>query len=406
MKTSRRFASALRVLAHSRARTTLAAAAVAVGVAAVILSRAVGVGAQREMNRTMQRMGTNLLLVKPLPLKPSPARPLIRGSAMSLSVDDCTALASQPLVHAAAPAIEGTIRIKSGTSAMKTTVRGTTTVYPSLRRFTLRSGRFFTGDDDRDARRVAVLGARVDAALGDGHSLVGEVIRIHDIPFDVIGTLEPKGTTADGGDEDNQVLIPLRTALRRVFNAHWLTTVYVSVTEPARMTDAQTELQHLLRARHERGTSRSPDDIAVQNTAKTRAVQQEMAASLSRYATGLGLIALFVGGIGIMALMLVSVRERTSEIGLRLAVGARPGDILVQFLIESSGLALAGWLAGVLFGAAGMMVLALTSNWTLAVPGSSIFASFAMAIGIGLGFGAWPARQAAAIPPMRALLRT
>lgn len=406
MKTGRRFTSAMRTLTHFRARTALAAAAVAVGVAAVILSRAVGVGAQREMNRTMERMGTNLLLVKPLPLKPSPARPQIRGSAMSLSVADCTAIEALPLVHEAAPAIEGSVRVKAGPAAMKTTVRGTTPAYPLLRRFTVRSGRFFTGDDDRHARRVAVLGARVDEALGDGHSLVGEVIRIHDIPFDVIGTLAAKGTTADGDDEDNQVLIPLRTALRRVFNVHWLTTVYVSVTEPARMTDAQTDLQHLLRARHERGTRRSPDDIAVQNTAKTRALQQQVTESLSRYATGLGLIALFVGGVGIMALMLVSVRERTSEIGLRMAVGARPGDILVQFLIESSGLALAGWVAGLLLAAVGLIVLAFTSRWTLAIPTSATFASFAMAVGIGLGFGALPARQAAATPPIHTLRQT
>jgi putative ABC transport system permease protein len=275
-----------------------------------------------------------------------------------------------------------------------------------VRRFQIAAGRFFDADDDRAGRRVAVLGARVNDDLSQGRPLVGQEIRIRGVPFDVIGILQAKGTTADGADQDNQVLVPLRTALRRVFNATWLTSVYVSVIEPARMNDADAGIQRVIRARHQRGTDRKADDFAVQNTANTRAFQQKMTESLSRYATWLAAIALLVGGIGLMALMLLSVRERTAEIGLRMAVGAQPRDILIQFLIEATTLALGGWTIGIILGGAAALAVALGTSWTVAVPMTSIAASFGLAVIIGLGFGALPAGSAARIPPIQALLMT
>jgi putative ABC transport system permease protein len=403
MKLRRRFITSLKPLLAHRVRTALALAGVAVGVAAVVVARAIGAGAQQEMLRTLQQMGTNLLIIKPLPVKRLVARREIRGVATTLTPEDYDALAALPLIAHAVPAIEGSVRVKAGTFAMRTTVRGTTAAYPHVRNFRLAAGCFFDADDDRAARRVAVIGARVNDELAPAGSLLGQEIRVRGVAYEVIGILEAKGATADGADEDNQVLVPLRTALRRVFNVTWLTTVYTSVTEPARMSEAAANIERVLRARHQRGSDAPTDDFAVQNTAKTRAFQQQMTETLSRYAAGLAAIALLVGGIGIMALMMLSVRERTSEIGLRMAVGALPRDILLQFLLEATVLALAGWAGGLVLGGAAALTVKLGTTWPIAVPGSAIAASFAMAAFIGLGFGAVPARNAARIPPIQAL---
>ncbi|MEW5983969.1 MAG: ABC transporter permease [Acidobacteriota bacterium] len=406
MKLRRRLRSSLRPLVTHKDRTVLALSGVGVGVAAIILSSAVGRGAQQEMARTIESMGTNLLIVKPLPVKRLVARQSVNGLARTLRFEDYEAIAALPLVAQAAPGVEGVATVKAGTVAMKTTVRGTTPAFPSVLNFRVVAGRFFDQEDNREARRVAILGARVHDTLFENEDPVGREVRIGGVPFQVVGILQAKGTTADGADQDNQVLLPFRTAGRRVFNSTWLTTIYVSVREPARMNDAESEIQGVLRARHRRGLDGGSGDFAIQNTAKTRSIQQEMTESLSRVATVLAAIALLVGGIGILALMLLSVRERTSEIGLRMAVGAQPRDILIQFLVEATALALAGWTGGILLGAAAGAAAAFGTTWMLGIPVDAILASLGMAIIIGLGFGALPALGAARIPPIRALLRT
>jgi len=386
-------------------RTALALSGVAVGVAAVIVSRAIGAGAQQEMLQTVDRMGTNLLIVKPQPVKRLVSRPEISGFATTLNLQDFEAIAGLPMVGEAAPAIEGGRRVKIGALAMKTTVRGTTRNFASIRNLQVAVGRFLDPEDDEAGRRIAVLGARVANELSPGLPLVGKEIRISGVPFEVVGILQAKGTTADGADQDNQVLVPIRTASRRIFNTTWLTSVYVCVAEPSKMSNAEAEIQRLLRNRHQKGIDPKPDDFAVQNTAKTRAFQQEMTASLSLYATWLASIALLIGGIGVMAFMLLSVRERTGEIGLRMAVGARSYDIFIQFLIEASVLALAGWVGGVFLGGAVALVVAIGTAWVVAPPVTAILTSFGMTMIIGLGFGAVPARNAARIPPIQALLK-
>jgi putative ABC transport system permease protein len=229
-------------------------------------------------------------------------------------------------------------------------------------------------------------------------------MRIRGVPFEVIGLFEPKGVLADGSDEDNQVLIPIRTALRRVFNVRWLSAVFVGVRDPQRMETAETEIGRLLRVRHRLSRDGSPDDFAIQNTTRFLAIQKQTADSLMLLTTGLAALALLVGGIGILALMLLSVKERTGEIGLRMAVGAKPRDILIQFLFEATLLALGGWLAGITIGAIGAVAVAFSTTWTIGVPGEAVLASLAMAVTTGLGFGALPARKASLVPPIEALL--
>jgi putative ABC transport system permease protein len=306
------------------------------------------------------------------------------------------------LVTEAAPGIDGLARAKFGTHTVVTTVRGTTTAFLHVRQFTLRAGRFLDADDNEGARRVAVLGARVADNLFPGSDALDQPIRIRGIPFDVIGVLEARGVMADG-DQDNQIVVPVRTALRRLFNVTSLSAVFVGVESSAHLDRLQSEITTLLLTRH-RLDARGEPDFAIQDPAKPLAAQKRIADSLSLVTTLLASLGLFVGGAGILALMLLSVKERTSEIGLRIAIGATPRDIIVQFLIEAACLALGGWMAGVAVGAFAGTAIAIGTQWTLAVPLDVFFASLAMAVTMGLGFGAFPARKAARVPPIRALL--
>jgi putative ABC transport system permease protein len=412
MRLARALRPALRALAAHRLRVALALSGVAIGVAAVLLTGALGAGAQREVARSLEAMGTNLLVVRPAPAKRLVARKEVRGFVTTLTPADAAALAGLERVDEAMPGMEGTLRVKGGGGSVTATVLGATRAFPRVRRFRLGTGRFFDAEDEDGARRVAVLGARVAERLfGDepAAALLGRGLRLRGIPFEIVGVLEAKGVLADGSDEDNTIVIPIRTALRRVFNVAYLSTVFVTVRDvrdagrPGPMDAAQAEIGALLRERHRRRGAALADDFAIQDKTKLLASQREAVATLTLFTAGLSGLALLVGGTGILALMLLSVKERTGEIGLRLAVGARPRDILVQFLAEATALALGGWLAGVAVAALGTVGLALGTSWKVAVPVGALLASLAMALITGLGFGAVPARRASLLPPIRAL---
>jgi len=409
MKLARSLRPALRALAAHRLRVALALSGVAIGVAAVLLTGALGAGAQREVSSSLEAMGTNLLVVRPAPAKRLVARKEVRGFVTTLTPADAAALAELERVDEAMPGVEGTLRAKGGGGSVVATVLGATQAFPRIRRFRLRAGRFFDAEDEKGARRVAVLGARVAERLfGDEppDALLGRDLSLRGNPFEIVGVLEAKGVLADGSDEDSTIVIPIRTALRRVFNVAYLSTVFVTVRDSSRhgqMDAAQAEIGVLLRQRHRLRDNVSADDFAVQDKAKLLASQREAAATLTLLTAGLSGLALLVGGTGILALMLLSVKERTGEIGLRLAVGARPRDILIQFLAEATALALGGWLAGVTLAALGSGALALGTSWKVAVPVGALLASLGMALFTGLGFGAVPARKASLLPPIRAL---
>ncbi len=397
MRLRRSVRLSVRALFAHRMRAMLALTSVSIGVAAVIVTSAIGAGAQTQILRNIERAGTNMLIVRPAPVKRLVARKTIAGTVTTLVPDDYDAITELSLVAAAAPGAEGALRVKAGDTATKTTVVGTTSAFPAIRHFSLRAGQFFDDDDDRAARRVAVLGASVSNALFAGQDPIGQEIRIRGVPFEVIGVLQAKGALADG-DEDDRVLVPIRTALRRILNVTWLSTVFVSVVDLEHMDEAQGEISALLRTRH-----RSRDDFEVQNVTRFLAIQQQAADSLTLLTTGLAALALVVGGTGILALMLLSVRERTSEIGLRLAVGATRRDILIQFLLEATLLAFGGWSLGALLGASGAAAVAFGTTWPIGPPVGAVLASLAMAVTTGLGFGAYPARTASRLPPIAAL---
>ncbi len=348
-------------------------------------------------------MGANLLVVRPAQVKKLVARKDVNGLVTTLRPEDAEDVEALSLVAAAAPAAEAPVRIKGGGAAMKTKVVGTTPAFQVVRRFRLRSGRFLSEDDDRASARVVVLGARVADALFPREDPVGAQVRLGDVPFDVVGVLEAKGVQADG-DEDNQVVVPIRTALRRVFNTTFLSTILVSVKDERAMADCEAEIADLLRSGHRLARDGRSDDFEIQNAARTFALQQQAAASLRVLTTGLAALALIVGGAGIFALMLMSVKERTGEIGLRMAVGARPRDILAQFLLEATMLALAGWVVGAAIGGAAGAVVAFATRWTAGMPAAAIASSLGMALALGLAAGAFPARKASLVPPIVALV--
>jgi putative ABC transport system permease protein len=400
MNLRRSIGPSLAALFAHRVRATLAVAGVTAGVAAFVLAGAIGAGAEADIRSRIENIGANLLVVRPAQVKRFVARKDVKGTVTTLRVEDLEAISALQLVADVVPGIETPVKVKAGSSTATTKVLGTAPAFPLVRRFEIAGGRFFDAADDREAARVAVLGSRVADALFE-HDPIGEAIRIRGVPFEIIGVLAAKGVVA-GGDEDNQIVIPIRTALRRVFNATWLTTIFVRVTNSDMMPEAEREIAGVLRQRH-RIAPEAQADFDVQNATTFLMLQQETAATLRRLTTGVAAIALAIGGTGILALMLLSVRERTSEIGLRMAVGAQPRDILVQFLFEATLLALGGWTAGVIVAAVGARGIALGIGWNLAVAWGPLVLSLGMALTIGLGFGVVPARRASLILPIHAL---
>lgn len=401
MKLRRNVGTSLRALFAHRVRAVLAVLSVSVGTAAVIVTDAIGTGADENVRRGVESLGVNLIVVRPAQVERTAARREVSGVAKSLAVADYEAIVALPEITRAAPSVDGAITVKSGRRAVPTNLLGTTPDYVVVRRYQLRDGRFFDDEDDQAARRVVVLGARVADQLADP-DIVGKQVRLRGIPFDVIGVLAPKGVLADG-DEDDEVLIPTRTAQRRMFNTPWLSAIYISAADPGTVAATESAIGQLLVQRHPPRIGRRAV-FEIQDASRYFAMERRTTDALASLTTGLAGVALGVGGTGIMALMLLSVRERTSEIGLRVAVGATPRDIVVQFLLESLILALAGWVFGVALGGAGAMGIKVGLGWSVALPASALVTSFGVGVAIGLGFGAVPARRASLVQPARALV--
>lgn len=401
MKLRRNFATSLRALFSHRLRTSLAVLSVSVGTAAVLVTNAIGTGADRGIQRGIESLGVNLVVVRPAQVRRTAARRELSGAVRTLTLADCAAIAELPDIAGVAPGIDGAVTVKLGTRTVPTQLLGTTPEFFDVRRFHVRSGRLFDDDDDRAARRVVVLGARIAQQLQDS-AIVGKQVRLRDIPFDVIGVLAPKGVLADG-DEDDQVVVPARTALRRLLNVTWLSAVYVSASDPALVGATEREIGALLTRRHPPSEA-TQAAFEIQDASRFFSLQQRTTAALASLTTVLAVVALGVGGTGIMALMLLSVRERTREIGLRVAVGATPRDIVVQFLLESLILALTGWIGGVVVGGVGAAAIKLGLGWPVALSAWPLLSSLALGVVIGLVFGALPARRASLVQPVQALV--
>ncbi|HEX9729543.1 MAG TPA: ABC transporter permease [Gemmatimonadales bacterium] len=406
MRLLRNVALSRKALWRHRTRTVLALGGTAVGVAAVLAMIAIGEGAERAVVARIGALGRNLLVVSAGPQERVPGRRVARGATVqTLTVADRDAIIEQSsLIALAAPSQDRPIQLNLGDRSTTATVRGTTVDYETIRDFRTAEGRYFTAEENRAGMRVAVIGARVRDRMFPGETPVGQSLRIGRVPFEVIGVLEAKGLSITGGtDEDAQVIIPITTALRRVFNLDYLSLIYLEVADPAMMNAAESEVAAILRERHRLNRRNQPDDFRMQNQNLVLAAELETVSSFRFMITGMGAVALVVGGVGILSIMLLSVRERRSEIGLRVAVGARRQDIWTQFLVEALTLGGAGGLAGLGLGLAAAWVVATFTEWSAVVTIPSVVMAVASALAVGLVFGVYPAQRAASWDPIEAL---
>jgi putative ABC transport system permease protein len=397
------FRIALKGLMAHRLRAALATLGIVVGVAAVIVMLAVGEGAKREVLGKIQGLGTNLAIVSAGQIKSVAGRPQLVGNVTTLDLRDVRAIGEEcSAVVRIVPIHSRKQAVKSGTGTTNTSVVGTSAEFVTVREFHPVRGRFFDDDEVQGASRVAVMGQTVLTNLGAGRDLVGETIRIGGVPFEVIGVLEPKGVNYAGVDEDDQILIPVTTALRRLFNATHLTSLYVQVRDERVMDAAAAQVGALLRERHRIRAGR-PDDFTIQSQAEILEAAQETSGTFTLLLGSVAGISLFVGGIGILAMMVISVRERTKEIGVRRAVGARRRDILAQFILEAASLSLAGGLIGVVVGLGGGVAIGRVTGWPTAVSPIAVLLTVGISALVGIFFGAYPARRAALLDPIVAL---
>jgi putative ABC transport system permease protein len=398
---------ALRALRVNKMRSSLTMLGIVIGVGAVIAMVAVGSGATQRIQEQISSIGSNLLIVLPGSATSGGMR-MGHGSTMTLTEDDARAIATEiPGVLTASGSMRGVAQVVYGNQNWSTAIQGTAPDYLEIRDWELESGRFFTQEDMDGATKVAVLGQTVKDNLFGGGDAVGQMVRIKKVPFTVIGVLERKGQTSWGQDQDDTVVIPLSTAKKRVLgvsqaNARFVGVIQIKAISPDLLSDIQAQAVELLRQRH-RLQPYQDNDFDVRNLAEMFAVQAASTQTMTLLLGAIASVSLLVGGIGIMNIMLVSVTERTREIGLRMAVGARSRDILGQFLIESVTLALVGGVLGILVGVGGSMLIALLAKWSTLITPASIAVAFGSSAFIGIFFGYFPARKAAYLDPIEAL---
>ena len=403
MKLSIVFSVAFQNLHTHKLRSSLALLGIVIGIAAVIVMTAVGEGAKKKTLDEIEKMGKNLLIINAGEVKMRHGVPRIRGNVTSLKTRDSKKIMENSrYISKAAPSHYQTLELKYGNGILMSTIVGTTPEFLEVRNFDILSGHFFTLQDLKSFKRVAVIGESVAKDLFLDDDPLDKIIKIRKIPFRVIGITKGKGMEADGQDEDNQVFIPISTALRRLFNQTYISTIYAQATEKDDIEEAVKEIKDILRIEHKLPSFKD-DDFSIRNQLELIKTKEETSRIFTMLIAGVAAISLLVAGIGILAVMLISVRERTLEIGIRRAVGAKKSDILTQFLTESLILCLNGGIVGIAFGLTISYVVSSTTKWELIVPGFIIVISFFVTLFIGLFFGVYPARKAAALDPIDAL---
>jgi putative ABC transport system permease protein len=398
---------ALRALAVNKLRSALTMLGIIIGVAAVIVMIAVGAGAQARVEAQIRALGSNLLLILSGARTQGGVR-LAVGSTFTLSEEDALAISREIPEALAAPALRGGAQVVWGNANWATQIYGTTPDYLDVRQWALQSGRGFEPAEMAGAGKVCIVGQTVVRQLFGGTDPLGQVIRVKRVPFTVVGVLEAKGQSMMGTDQDDLILVPIATARGRVLGSASLakqravSTIWVKVADGYDTRDAEEQVRLLLRQRH-RLQPGAEDDFSLRNLAEIMAAQEASSRVLALLLAAVASVSLVVGGIGIMNIMLVSVTERTREIGLRMAVGARTRDILGQFLVEAVTLSLIGGLAGVLLGLGGALAVARIAGWQVELSGEAVALAVAFAFVIGVFFGFYPARRAARLDPVEAL---
>ena len=398
---------ALRALAINKLRSLLTMLGIIIGVGAVIVMIAVGAGAQARVEEQIRSLGSNLLLI----LSGATTSGGVRmgfGSNLTLTEDDAAAIPREIPEVTAAPALRGTAQIVWGNQNWSTIIFGVTPEYLEVRQWEIAAGRSFDATDMAGAAKVCLIGQTVARQLFGGVDPVGQSIRVRRVPFTVVGVLEGKGQSMMGSDQDDLVIMPISTARKRVLGAANLAkqrsvgTIWVKVPEGNDMKAAEEQVRALLRQRH-RLQPGQDDDFSLRNLEEVAAAQEASSRVLALLLAAVASVSLVVGGIGIMNIMLVSVTERTREIGLRRAVGARTRDILGQFLVEAVTLSLIGGLAGIALGVGAAFGIAQIAGWRIVLSPEAVMLAVAFAFAIGVFFGFYPARKAARLNPVEAL---
>ncbi len=395
-----------RALLRNKMRSFLTALGVVIGVGAVIAMVAIGEGAKRRVEQTFESMGTNLLIVLPGSASSGGMRGGF-GSQATLTWDDLSAIRSElKAVRAAAPTLRASVVAQGEDLNWTTSIIGTSGDYFIIRNWRTPVGRLFGADEIDAAAKVVVLGQTVvDNLFGRGANPLGQTIRIRAIPFVVIGVLEKKGQSPMGSDYDDTIITPYTTFNTKIsagLGKFIGGALFVSATSEQDTGRAQAQIEGLLRDRHHLALG-SDDDFSVRNLAELARAQEEGTQILTTLLAAIAAVSLLVGGIGIMNIMLVSVTERTREIGVRIAVGARSWDVLAQFLGEALALSLAGGLVGIAFGLLAAGALASHYHWPMIIHFNIIFMSVGFSALVGVGFGLYPARKASLLDPIDAL---
>ncbi len=398
---------AVRALRVNGLRSALTVLGIVIGVGAVITMVAVGDGARARVAEQIRSLGSNLIIVLPGTVTAGGVR-LGQGTQSTLTEDDARAIQREvPGVEVAAPSLRGTGQVVYGNVNWSTVVQGVTPEYLDARDWGVAAGRPLAAEDLDGAAKVALLGQTVASTLFGEGDPIGQVIRIRKVPFTVVGVLDRKGQSTQGQDQDDVVLIPLSTARTRVLGGNAASpravgTILVKVGSGGAMDEVEQGIAGLLRQRH-RLQPEQEDDFWLRNLSDVLQSQEAASRVLTTLLAAVASVSLLVGGIGIMNIMLVSVTERTREIGLRMAVGARSRDVLAQFLVEALTLSLVGGAVGIALGLAGAGLLARLAGWRTLVRPEAIALAFSFAGAVGVVFGYYPARRASRLRPIEAL---
>lgn len=382
-------------------RTLLTMLGIVIGVGAVIIMVAIGEGARSSIEDQINTLGTNMLVVT--------AGASTQGGASQgagtfnrLQIEDAEKLEREAtLLTAVSPVIATRTQIIGGDGNWRTTINGVAPDYQIIRDWPLQSGTFFVESDVRSVRKVAVLGHTIAEALFPGIDPVGAQVQLRSVPFIVIGVLAPKGQTAGGTDQDDVVLIPYTTAQTRLSGRSFIAQILASTANPADIPAAQLEMRAIMREAHNLGDA--DDDFTIKNQNELAEAATGTTEVMTWLLAAIASVSLLVGGIGIMNIMLVSVTERTREIGIRLAVGARGADVMVQFLVESIVISIAGGLIGILVGIAGSTLIGRLTGWSTQTLPQAVLLAVGFSAAVGVFFGFYPARKAASLNPIQAL---
>jgi putative ABC transport system permease protein len=401
-----RFLETIRIavdsLLRSKTRAILTMLGIIIGVGAVIAMVAVGQGAQSAVESQIASLGTNILMVLPGATTQGGVSSGA-GAAVTLKEEDVDAIRQQcPAVQAVSPATRTGRQVVAGSLNWSTSVQGGTVDYFRIRDWKLRSGAYFTDQDVRGATKVCVVGQTIVENLFSGQDPVGQTIRIAKLPFKIVGTLQPKGQNAMGQDQDDLIVAPFPTVQRKIQGIDFVGMILVSAVSKQDIPEAQSEITDLLRIRH-RLQLWEDNDFTIRNQSDIASAATATSSIMTMLLGSIASVSLIVGGIGIMNIMLVSVTERTREIGIRMSIGARKIDILQQFLIEAVMLSVFGGLIGVALGLLSSNLISKFAGWPVFVSPSSVALAFFFSGMVGVFFGFYPARKAAALNPIDAL---